>query len=117
MSGLGLLVASRTYWVSYGNGCIGLLVQRFLLLWNWFHFLILMGVPLVILVGWIIFLPPFIDVVRSMPTVSSYSKSLKFSEIDLDRFKRTDNGTCYLWVFSNLIMGVHDEEILLTHSI
>ena len=38
---------------------------------NWFHFLILMACPLIILISWMIFLSPFLDVKRmSIPIVS-----------------------------------------------
>ena len=103
MSGLVLLVATWNCWISYKNGYAGLLVLHSLPLlnpwpivemypaqvfsigitlvdihlnWvNWFHFFILKGGLLVILIDCMIFLSPFLVVTRmSMSTVSLLSQ-------------------------------------------
>ena len=57
---------------SRGKLSIGItLVDVHLNLLNWFHFLILEGVLLTILIDYMIFLSPFLDATRiSMPAVS-----------------------------------------------
>ena len=74
MSGLVLLIATWNYWIS-NKGYAGLLVLHsllFLNIWlNWFHFFVLEGGLLVILIECMIFLSPFLDVKRmSISTVS-----------------------------------------------
>ena len=99
MSGLVLLVATWNCWISCKNGHAGLLVLHLLPLFNpclifemypayvfsiantlvdvqlnwfnWFHFCIPSGGLLVILIDWVIFPSPFLDVTRmSMSAVS-----------------------------------------------
>ena len=55
---------------------IGITLVNVLWNWlNWFHFLFVKGGILIILIGFMIFLPSFLDVTRmSMPTVSFLSQ-------------------------------------------
>ena len=104
MSGLVLLVATWNCWISYKNGYTRLLVLYLLPVLNhwliiskcsqpkssigltlvgvylnclkWFHFLILEGGILVILIDWMIFLSPFLDVTRMSMSIVSFLAQL-----------------------------------------
>ena len=106
MCGLLLLATTCICQINYRNGDVGILVLRLLPLlnpwlivvmqpsevfsagitlvdvylnWqNWLSFLILVGGPLVILIGCMIFLSPFLDVIRMSMSIAFFLQSLNF---------------------------------------
>ena len=73
---------------------------------NWFHLLILVGGPLIILIDCMIFLPPFLDVMRMFMSTVSFltrldSKILYLQGASSDLALSIElRDTFYLWVLS-----------------